>query len=195
MAENQRYKTMQEEAKKSASTYADTQASSHVKIQISTGRDDELNRKLCAPRSETYMQAVEMIDALSATDEEIIEKLKSNMSEETQEIIDGMSMEEIQEEIKLSFVEEFANMELPQKVELLGIISECYINGCDCHAITSEGDILDHFKRSEEMPNDLAKARPVFHSYKNRCTCVEVYTNCCRVVMKDSSVIEIPDVK
>ncbi|MCR5374515.1 MAG: hypothetical protein K6E39_03970 [Lachnospiraceae bacterium] len=195
MAENQRYKTMQAEVKESASTYADTQSSSHVKIQISTSRDDELDRKLCAPRSEAYMQAVEMIDVLSATDEEIIENLKSNMSEETQEIIDGMSMEEIREEIKLSFVEEFANMELPQKVERLGIIAECYIGGCDCHAITSEGEILNHFKKSEVMPDDLAKARPIFHIYKNRCKCVEVYTNCCRVVMNDSSVIEIPDVK
>jgi hypothetical protein len=157
--------------------------------------DAETQRKLRVPRSDVYMQLFDMVDLLSATDDEIIEKIKENLDEDSKEEFLSMSTEEIQEKIKLSFVEEFESLQIDVKSVLYGVLSKCFITGCDCHAITSEGYILNHFKVGGPIPLELAKGRPILMQYGPKCKCVEVYNNCCRVIMNDSSVITIDDVK
>ena len=69
-------------------------------------QDEKLRKKLKTPRSRAYMEALSMIDLLSATDDEIIEKLQSEMDEDTLEEISEMSAEEIIAEIMTSVREE-----------------------------------------------------------------------------------------
>jgi len=101
--------------------------------------------------------------------------------------------EELREEIRLSFVEEFESLQVEVKSVLHGVIAKCYITGCDCHAITSEGYILDHYKVNGPMPEELQKGRAILKKYGDSCKCVEVYNNCCRAIMMDSSVVTIND--
>ena len=166
-----------------------------TKAQFNIAEDAETQRKLRSPRSDIYMQLFDAMDLLSATDEEIIEKIKENMDEDTAEEFLSMSAEELREEIRLSFVEEFESLQIEVKSVLHGVLAKCFITGCDCHAITPEGYILDHFKAGKPLPAELAKGRPILMQYGNRCKCVEVYNNCCRVIMNDSSVVTIIDAK
>ena len=150
-------------------------------FNFSFAKKDSVENELRKPRSKAYMEIFAAIDMLSATDEEIIERLKANMDEDTAEEFSEMTMEELLEEIKQSFREEFQSLEVPVETVLNGVISKCYITGCDVHAIDPEGNILNHFEASKPMPDMLAPGRVVFNRYPT-CTCVEVYSNCCRVI-------------
>lgn len=161
-------------------------------FSFSFAESDEVEKELRKPRSRAYMEIISSIDVLSATDEEIIERLKENVDEELIEEFEDMSVEELLEEIRETFREEFQSLPIEVTSILHGVLAKCYISGCDCHAITSEGYILDHFNALEPMPEHLAKGRKVYHQYPN-CSCVEVYTNCCRVIMPDASVIQVDD--
>lgn len=161
-------------------------------FSFSYEKENEVDAELRKPRSRAYMELFDAIDMLSATDEEIIAQLKSNMDENTAEEFSNMTAEELLAEIKASFQEEFQNVQIEMKSILLGVLSKCYINGCDCHAISSEGDILDHYNKHEPLPEGMEKGRIVYNKYPE-CRCVEVYSNCCRVVNDDSTVIKIPD--
>jgi (p)ppGpp synthase/HD superfamily hydrolase len=155
-------------------------------------KENEIDNELRKPRSRAYMELFDAIDMLSATDEEIIEQLKANMDEDTVEEFSNMTAEELLEEIKACFQEEFQNVQIEMKSILLGVLSKCYIDGCDCHAISSEGDILDHYNKNASLPEGMEKGRIIYNKYP-KCRCVEVYSNCCRVVNEDSTVIKISD--
>ena len=189
--------TMQNEQTRSKESLAYNQESGadskKNSFNFSFDKEQEIDKELRKPRSRAYMEVFDAIDMLSATDEEIIAKLKANMDEDTAEEFSNMTAEEILEEIKLCFQEEFQSMEIEIKSILCGVLSKCYIDGCDCHAITSEGDILDHFEASKAIPDEnLERGRRVFKMHPD-CRCVEVYTDCCRVVENDSTVIKIPN--
>ena len=79
----------------------------------------------------------DMVDLLSTTDEEIISKIKENLDEEMADEVLEMPVEEVKEEIRQSFTEEFETLQVEAESVLLGVLSQCYIRGCDCHAITS----------------------------------------------------------
>ena len=49
---------------------------------------------------------------------------------------------------------------------------------------------IDHYKKSGSIPDELAVGR-VAYSHNENCNCVEVYSNCCRVIMPDGSVKKI----
>lgn len=170
--------------------YGQEQTKKNVEFSFSFKEQDKLDAELRKPRSKVYLELFSAIDMLSATDEEIIAKLKENLDEDTAEEFAQMSKEELLEEIKLSFQEEFQNLEIPVETVLQGVISKCYIDGCDCHAIDSVGNILDHFSVGDKMPDELATGRIAFNRYPN-CACVEVYSNCCRVIDFDGEVIKI----
>ncbi len=153
---------------------------------------DQMDAELRKPRSRAYMELFEVIDMLSTTDEEIIEQLKANMDEDTAEEFAEMSAEEILAEIKACFQEEFQNLPIEVKSILHGVLSKCYIEGCDCHAISSDGDIIDHYKKNQSLPEELEKGRIVYRKFPD-CRCVEVYSDCCRVIADDSSVLKIPN--
>ncbi len=161
-------------------------------FSFSFEKQNEVENELRKPRSRAYMELFDAIDMLSATDEEIIEQLKANMDEETAEEFSNMTAEELLEEIKACFQEEFENIQIEMKSILLGVLSKCYIDGCDCHAISAEGDIIAHFNRNEPLPDGLQKGRIVYNRFPN-CRSVEVYNNCCRVVNSDSTVTQIND--
>jgi len=164
-------------------------------FSFSFSKEQQIDKELRKPRSRAYMEIFDAIDMLSATDEEIIAKLKENMDEDTAEEFSNMTAEEILEEIKACFQEEFQNLQIEVKSILHGVLSKCYIDGCDCHAISSEGDILEHFEVNAPMPNEfLERGRMIYRKYPD-CRCVEVYSDCCRVVAMDSTVTKIPNVE
>lgn len=183
---NYQYLTQEQTLKKEEAT------PSAKKFSFSFAKQDELDKELRKPRSRAYMEIFDAIDMLSANDEEIIAKLRESMDEEAFEEFSEMTAEELIEEIRLSFLEEFNEMQEELKKVMIGVISKCYISGCDCHAIAPDGGILQHFDANGPMPPNLEKGRAVFRKYPD-CKCVEVYSDCCRVVNDDSSVIRIKD--
>lgn len=168
----------------------ETTAPPSAKFNFSFAKQNKLDIELRKPRSRAYMEIFDAIDILSANDEEIIAKLKEAMDEDTFAEFSEMSAEELIEEIMLSFQEEFNTIKEELKKVMLGVISKCYINGCDCHAISSDGEILRHFCANEPMPAELEKGRIVFSKHPE-CKCVEIYSDCCIVVNADSTVTRI----
>ena len=157
---------------------------------FSYSKNDEAMRKLKTPRSRAYMEAMQMIDVLSANDHEIIERLKENMDEEVLEEVSEMTAEEVISEIMRSVREELEEAIEEANCQLIGILSKCFITGCDVHAIGSSGEIIEHFGKLDKLPDALERGREIFHQHEN-CRCVEVYGNFCLVVNEDSSVTEI----
>ena len=150
---------------------------------------DEVDESLRRPRSQTYMDAINMIDMLSSTDEEIIERLKEVLDEDLIEEFSDKSVEEILEEIRLSIQEELESKKLPEEEKLVGVISKCYIDGCYVHSITPTGGIAAHYtKNGEDIPTMLEPARMLYKKINGNCSCIEVYTNCCRIIAKDGTV-------
>ena len=148
------------------------------------------------PRSQEYLEAVQLIDMLSSTDEEIIERLKGMVDEEVLEEFRDMTPEEIRDELLRSLEEEFAAAELefkdipvPPRPDM--VISKCYIDGCDVHAIDGSGNILRHYRRSERDA-DIERGRKAYYANEG-CSCVEIYSDCCRVIMPDGSVKKVED--
>lgn len=150
----------------------------------------DVDRVLRQPRSAAYLDAFYAIDMLSETDEEIIAKLKAEMDEEVLNDFSDMSAEELLSEIKSCVEEEFAELEIELRSVLHGVIAKCYIDGCDCHAINPQGEILEHFKMNRPIPDELHKGRELIMKYPD-CKCVEVYTDCCRVIHEDGTVLKI----
>lgn len=153
---------------------------------------DEVYR---TPRSQAYLDIIASIDMLSATDEEIMEKLKEVVDEDTLEEFADMTPEELLEELRLCFEEEMLSREvevktLPEPEILIGVISKCYITGCDIHAIDKHGNILEHFEISKHMPKDLAIGRILYKKNPN-CHSIEIYSNCCRIIGSDGSVTRV----
>lgn len=135
------------------------------------------------PRSKAYMETLYVADLLSSHDEEIINRLKNQVSENSIVELANMSSEDLENEIK-DVVEE----ELSDLGELEGILCKCHISGCDCHEISPKGKILHHFKREEELPEHLADCRKLFQEYP-KCVYIEVYQEKLVIVNSDSTTI------
>ena len=188
--EQERYLSQQQEQMRTQTR--DRQETPRKQFSFQFSDSNRVEDALRKPRSRAYMELFDAVDLLSATDEEIIEQLKANMDEDTAEEFLNMSMEELLEEIKESFQEEFESLPIEVESILHGVLAKCYIDGCDCHAITPEGRILEHYSIGLVLPEELEKGRKVYHKYPG-CRCVEVYTDCCRVIQMDSTVIKIPN--
>lgn len=161
-------------------------------FQFSFGTKQDVPRKLKLPRSTNYIEAVKAADLLTANDEAIIAKLKENMDEDAVEELSEMTAEELAEELMRSIREELSDtLKELKECRLLGVLAQCYIDGCDVHAINNEGEILDHFKKGIPLPDGLEAGRRVFHQHK-KCASVEVYTNYCLVINQDGSVTQVP---
>ena len=163
-----------------------------TKFRFSFENSDHYEEFMRRPRSQTYIEAIQMIDMLSSNDEQIMEKLRELVDEDTFEEFSEMSMEEILEEIKQSFEEEFAAAELefkdvPVPPRPQAVICKCYIDGCDVHAIDGFGNILEHYRKGAPLDDRLTRGREIY--YLNPfCSFVEVYPESCRVVNEDGSV-------
>lgn len=163
-------------------------------FSFSFGKKQDIPKRLKLPRSSNYIEAVQAADLLTANDEAIIAKLKENMDEDAVEELAEMSAEELAEELMRSVREELetALEEMREAADntLLGVLSKCYIGGCDVHAISCEGCILNHFKTSEGLPDGMEAGRKVFHQYPD-CSCVEVYGKYCLVIDYDGTVTQV----
>ncbi len=168
----------------------------HFTFDNNTHYDDFMRR----PRSQAYLEAMQIIDMLSSTDEDIIERLQDLVDEDTLEEFKEMTPEEILEELRLSFEEEFEAAELefkdvPVPPRPTVVISKCYIDGCDVHAIDGFGNILQHYKTgSHPVEEEIVRGRKAYYAHPG-CTCVEIYPECCRVIMPDGSVEKIENSK
>lgn len=149
---------------------------------------ERIEQILQKPRSKQYMMALQMVDFLSSDDEAIIERLTETMGEEFVEDLEEMTDEEIFEMITKAFHEEFAELETNLDDELLAVLSRCYVDGCDCHAIDQYGHILNHYKSTEKLPEDLERGRMVYREHFEKCQCVEIYRTCCRVISSNGGV-------
>lgn len=188
------YKFAQDE-KKAVQT-DEKQINGHAaKFHFNFANDSHYDEFMRKPRSQTYIEAMQLVDMLSSTDEAVIERLKELVDEETVEEFRQMTPEEILEELRLSFEEEFeaAKLELKEApippVPTL-VVCECYIDGCDIHAIDGHGNILEHYGVNQKVDDNVRRGREVYHQNKG-CMCVEVYPDCCRVIMEDGSVEKV----
>lgn len=159
-------------------------------FQKSMPESEQLQRFLKQPRSQEYLMIFEMMDLLSENDEKIIEHLQEVMDEDEVEELKDMTTEEILEEIRQNFLSEFQEYLKEVESTMIAVISQCYIDGCDIHAIDSTGKILEHYEVSKKLSDDLQRGRDAYHKYKD-CSCVEIYTNVCRVIMPSGEVIEV----
>lgn len=110
-------------------------------------------KKLRAPRTRTYLNALKKVDDSTETEEIIVHMVES----------------------------------LPLNNKLLGILAGCKLPGCIIHAIDKEGNILEHYKTEDEIPEELQGGYQVFLQNKG-CFSVEVYTLYYCAVYQDGSV-------
>ena len=160
-------------------------------FQFTFGKKQDIPKQLKMPRSLNYIEAVQAADLLSANDEAIIAKLKERMDADSVDELSEMTAEELAEELMRSLREELADtLSELKECRLLGVLSKCYIDGCDVHAISQEGEIIDHFKVGVPLPDGLEAGRKVFNQYP-KCANIEVYTNYCLVINNDGSVTQV----
>lgn len=76
---------------------------------------------------------------------------------------------------------------MPVNNKLHGILSQCQIEGCIIHAIDKFGNILEHYRSVEEMPEELRDGYAVYLQNQD-CASIEVYTNNICVISKDGMV-------
>lgn len=159
------------------------------------GEAEEVYRR---PRSRAFLDAIEMIDVLSSTDEEIIASLKEHLDEEALEEFEGMTNEEIVEEIRLCIEEEFAGREFEVEKfcntsadKLVAIIAACYVEGCDVHAIDRKGNIIEHYNRTKQLPESFGPVRMAYKKHEH-CKCIEIYSNCFRIIDENGCVTVEP---
>ena len=76
---------------------------------------------------------------------------------------------------------------MPLRNKLIGILAECKIPGCIIHAVDKEGNILEHYKSEDDIPEELLEGYQVYLEYKD-CITVEVYTLYFCVVYENGNV-------
>ena len=75
---------------------------------------------------------------------------------------------------------------------LLGFVAKCYLGApYEVHTLDLVGEIIDHYKRRETLPNGLDKARSI--AIHGGYEFIEVYTDCCRAISSNGSVSVIKD--
>lgn len=122
----------------------------------------KLDRYLRKKRSKAYMDALCGLDAGGHV----------HNQEKANAIIDAIR-------------NEFPDIEL-QGV-LLGIVSVCYLGKpYEVHTIDITGDIIEHFKIGQSLPNGLEKARTL--ALRGGYEFIEVYYDCCRCVSQNGTV-------
>lgn len=125
----------------------------------------------------SLQQNTELTDATK--EKKLIRKPRSKKYVKIMQEIDQLTKqdEEIIEMVK----------SMPVNNKLHGILSECQIEGCIIHAIDKFGNILEHYRSVEEMPEELRDGYAVYLNHKD-CASIEVYTNNICVIYKDGMV-------
>jgi hypothetical protein len=71
--------------------------------------------------------------------------------------------------------------------KLEGLLGQCFIEGCIAHIFDCEGNILEHYRSTEQMTVAEKQAYDIYSKIRN-CVAVEIYTNEFCVVMDDGVV-------
>lgn len=157
-------KTPQQNQSQSANLLSTTrpQTESRQKSQVDKMKQDRLLRK---KRSRAYMDALHSLDAGGHV----------HNQEKVNRIINVIR-------------DEFPEVELHGI--FLGFVSVCYLGRpYEVHTLDFSGQIIQHFKTGETLPNGMEKARGI--ALRGGYEFIEVYTDCCRAVSADGSVAVI----
>ncbi|MDJ8840503.1 hypothetical protein LD639_24375 [Salmonella enterica] len=85
---------------------------------------------------------------------------------------------------------EFSNVDI--NGILLGFVAKYYLGApYEAHTLNLVGEIVDHYKRGEILPNGLDKAKSI--AIHGGYEFIEVYTDCCRAISSNDSVSVIKD--
>ena len=85
---------------------------------------------------------------------------------------------------------EFSNVDI--NGILLGFVAKYYLGApYEAHTLNLVGEIVDHYKRGEILPNGLDKAKSI--AIHGGYEFIEVYTDCCRAISSNGSVSVIKD--
>ena len=85
---------------------------------------------------------------------------------------------------------EFSNVDI--NGILLGFVAKYYLGApYEAHTLNLVGEIVDHYKRGEILPNRLDKAKSI--AIHGGYEFIEVYTDCCRAISSNDSVSVIKD--
>lgn len=143
---------------KSASLLSATQQQTQTQ-QMDKMKLDRLLRK---PRSKAYMDALHKLDAGG----HVHNQNKVNA------IIDAIRQEF--PEVEISGI-------------LLGYVSICYLGKpYEVHTLDMTGQIIEHYKVGQMLPNGLEKARGI--ALRGGYDFIEVYVDCCRCVSSNGAV-------
>lgn len=138
------------------------------KQQQSPAAKLKLDAVLRQPRSKAYMESVHRLDAGGHVhNQELVEKIIETIKNE------------------------YPDIDLFDLNILLGVVSVCGLGApYEVHTLNFGGEIIEHYKSGQPLPNDMEKARTIamFGGY----SFVEVYTDCCRAIASDGSVSVIP---
>lgn len=122
----------------------------------------KLDRLLRQKRSKQYMDALHKLDAGG----HVHNQYKVNA------IIDKIK-------------QEFPEVELAGI--LLGYVSRCYLgNPYEVHTLDLTGQIIEHYKAGQTLPNGMEKARGI--AMRGGYDFIEVYVDCVRAISSDGSV-------
>lgn len=119
---------------------------------------DPIENILSEERNFGYVKALEKGDSITEEDAKIIAKVQSKMNEK------------IKAKVKTT------------EHKLIGILTKCYIDGCEFHSITSTGSIIDHYSSENDSSLDkrLKTGAKIWKS--NPYSTVEVYTDYIAVI-------------
>lgn len=139
------------------------ESESNVTKQVTKEKNQiKINRLLKRKRSDEYLNIFKKLDVGGHV----------HNQQQVQEIISLLN-------------NEFPELEL--KGYLLGIVSKCYLGfPYEVHTLDLESNIINHFKNGEILPNRLECARNL--AMRGGYLCVEVYTDCCRVVSDNGNI-------
>lgn len=71
--------------------------------------------------------------------------------------------------------------------KLLGILGECGIPGCIIHSLDKYGDIVEHYRSVDDIPDELKEGYAEWGKFPGRIG-VEVYTHTYCIIYDDGSV-------
>lgn len=137
-----------------------------------------IEKRLRQKRSSRYMEAMKQLDlSHNKMDSSNFHEVRDILYQEFSDIVKPEPDTNIQEDTPGIYIGEM----------LLGIVAKCYLGfSYEVHTLDFTGDIVDHYKKSEKLPNSLDRARGL--ALHGGYAFVEVYTNSLRAIKADGSV-------
>ena len=149
-----------------AGEYLCTASDLGQRLQINQTNKMKMDRMLRKARSKTYMEALHKLDAGG-------------------HVHNHRKVQEIIETIR----EEFPEVEISGI--LLGYVAICYLGEpYEVHTLDMSGEIIEHYKAGQMLPNGLEKARTL--AIRGGYEFIEVYVDCCRAVSASGAVSVLP---